>query len=319
MTGNDMLKAGVAALALLLAGFGSAHPVFAQEQTAAADVSGDTAATSPEPLSADEMEVLVARIALYPDELIAVITAAALYPLEIVEAARFLDRYEKDKSLKPKESWDGSVVSLLNYPDIVKMMSDDLEWTQALGDAIAYQQKDVLVAIQQLRDEAVAKGVIKTDDKIQVTKENDNVVIKSASPEVIYVPQYPPQMLYEPDYVVGADPLLSRPLSVLLVPGRDLLRRGGDGRGLGRRGRLGRLGRVGRPLERQRHQHRLQQLFQQPRLQRQDQLQRCRLEECRPLQDQHRPQPVQQVRPAPTSRTGSKRTATMPSATAPAT
>ncbi|TIL63167.1 MAG: DUF3300 domain-containing protein, partial [Mesorhizobium sp.] len=167
---------------------------------AAADASADAAA-SPEPLSADEMEVLVARIALYPDELIAVITAAALYPLQIVEAARFLDRYEKDKSLKPKDSWDGSVVSLLNYPGIVKMMSDDLEWTQALGDAIAYQQKDVLVAIQQLRDEAVAKGVIKTDDKIQVVKENDNFVIKSASPEVIYVPQYPPQMFYEPGYV----------------------------------------------------------------------------------------------------------------------
>ncbi|WP_292548283.1 DUF3300 domain-containing protein [Mesorhizobium sp.] len=200
MMGNDMLKAGAAALALLLAGFGSAHPVLAQEQVAAAAASGD-ATTSPEPLSADEMEVMVARIALYPDELIAVITAAALYPLQIVEAARFLERHEKDKSLKAKDSWDGSVVSLLNYPDIVKMMSDDLEWTQALGDAIAYQQKDVLVAIQQLRDEAVAKGVIKSDDKIQVVKENDNFVIKSASPEVIYVPQYPPQMFYEPNYV----------------------------------------------------------------------------------------------------------------------
>ncbi|TIO04502.1 DUF3300 domain-containing protein [Mesorhizobium sp.] len=198
--GNGMLKAGAAALALLLAGLGSAHPVLAQEQVAAAGASG-AATTSPEPLNADEMEILVARIALYPDELIAVITAAALYPLQIVDAARFLDRYEKDKSLKPKESWDGSVVSLLNYPEVVKMMSDDLEWTQALGDAIAYQQKDVLIAIQQLRDEAVAKGVIKTDDKIQVVEENDNVVIKSASPEVIYVPQYPPQMLYEPDYV----------------------------------------------------------------------------------------------------------------------
>ena len=158
------------------------------------------AATSPEPLSADEMEVLVARIALYPDELIAVITGASLYPLQIVEAARYLDQYAKDKSLKPKESWDGSVISLLNYPEVVKMMSDDLEWTQALGDAIAYQQKDVLIAIQQLRDEAVAKGVIKTDDKVQVTTENDNVVIKSADPEKIYVPQYPPEMLYEPDY-----------------------------------------------------------------------------------------------------------------------
>ncbi len=126
--------------------------------------------------------------------------AASLYPLQIVEAARYLDQYAKDKSLKPKESWDGSVISLLNYPEVVKMMSDDLEWTQALGDAIAYQQKDVLIAIQQLRDEAVAKGVIKTDDKIQVATENDNVVIKSASPEVIYVPQYEPEMLYEPNY-----------------------------------------------------------------------------------------------------------------------
>jgi hypothetical protein len=197
---TDMLKVGAAALALLFMPIGSAPLAFAQEQVAAADASAD-AATSPEPLSANEMEVLVARIALYPDELIAVITGASLYPLQIVEAARYLGQYEKDKSLKPKESWDGSVVSLLNYPEIVKMMSDDLEWTQALGDAIAWQQKDVLVAIQQLRDEAVAKGVIKTDDKIEVVKENDNVVIKSASPEVIYVPQYPPQMFYEPDYV----------------------------------------------------------------------------------------------------------------------
>ncbi len=197
MCSKNILKVGAAALLLALT---AQYPslAFSQEQVAAADASADAA--SPEPLSADEMEVLVARIALYPDELIAVITAAALFPLQIVEAARFLDRYEKDKSLKPKESWDGSVMSLLNYPDIVKMMSDDLEWTQALGDAIAYQQKDVLVAIQQLRDEAVAKGVIKTDDKIKVVEENDNVVIKSASPEKIYVPQYPPQMLYEPDY-----------------------------------------------------------------------------------------------------------------------
>jgi hypothetical protein len=200
MIGNWFVSGTAAAATVLLTMTAlPSSPAYAQEQVAAADASAD-AATSPEPLSADEMEVLVARIALYPDELIAVITAAALYPLEIVEAARFLDRYEKDKSLKPKDSWDGSVVSLLNYPDIVKMMSDDLEWTQALGDAIAYQQKDVLVAIQQLRDEAVAKGVIKTDDKIQVVEENDNVVIKSASPEVIYVPQYEPAMLYEPGY-----------------------------------------------------------------------------------------------------------------------
>ena len=198
MRGNNVFKAGAAALTLLFAGLGMGQPVFSQEQSAAADAS--VAATSPDPLSADEMEILVARIALYPDELIAVITAASLYPLQIVEAARYLDQYATDKSLKPKDSWDGSVISLLNYPDVVKMMSKDLEWTQSLGDAIAYQQKDVLIAIQQLRDEAVVKGAIKTDDKIQVVEENDNVVIKSADPEKIYVPQYEPQMLYEPNY-----------------------------------------------------------------------------------------------------------------------
>jgi hypothetical protein len=199
MTSTIKLKIGMAAAAMLLALSLPPLPAFAQEQTAAADATGDT--TSPEPLSADELEILVARIALYPDELVALISGASLYPLQIVEASRFLDQYEKDKSLKPKDSWDGSVISLLNYPDVVKMMSDDLEWTQQFGTAIAYQQKDVLVAIQQLRDEAVAKGVIKTDDKVQVVHENDNVVIRPTNPEKVYVPQYQPQMFYEPDYV----------------------------------------------------------------------------------------------------------------------
>jgi len=201
MTGRKSVKAGVAVAALLLAAALPPWPAVAQEQSAAANATaGPEAATSPEPLSADELEVLVSRIALYPDELIAVITGASLYPLQIVEAARYLDQYAKDKNLKPKESWDGSVISLLNYPEVVKMMSDDLEWTQSLGDAIAYQQKDVLIAIQQLRDEAIANGAIKTDDKVQVVTENNNVVIKSADPEKIYVPQYPPEMLYEPGY-----------------------------------------------------------------------------------------------------------------------
>ncbi|ULJ76060.1 DUF3300 domain-containing protein [Rhizobium gallicum] len=167
----------------------------AQETAAAAEEQA-----APEPLSEDELEVLVARIALYPDALIAVISAASLYPLQIIEAERFLESRAKNPDLKPKEGWDGSVISLLNYPEIVKMMSDDLEWTQNLGQAIAYQQKDVLIAIQQLRDEAVAKGIIKSDDKVKVVHDNDNIVIQSASPEKIYVPQYPPQMLYEPDY-----------------------------------------------------------------------------------------------------------------------
>lgn len=169
------------------------------KQAAATDQSTDDD-DAPDLLSEDELEVLVARIALYPDELVAVVTSASIFPLQIIEAQRFLDQSKTKKDLKPKDSWDGSVISLLNYPDIVKMMSEDLEWTQALGAALTYQQKDVLIAIQTLRDKAVASNVIKSDDKVTVVNQGDNVVIQSKDPEKIYVPQYEPQMLYDPAY-----------------------------------------------------------------------------------------------------------------------
>jgi hypothetical protein len=198
MTYSTILRAaGVSACLVLMTV--APYPAVAQEQSAAA-APAPAAAETPEPLSADELEVLVARIALYPDELVAVVTAASLYPLQIIEAQRYLDAYAKDKKLKPKESWDGSVISLLNYPEVVKMMSDDLEWTQQLGDAIAYQQKDVLIAIQQLREEAVAKDIVKTDDKMKVETQGDNIVIQSVSSEKVYVPRYEPEMLYVEDY-----------------------------------------------------------------------------------------------------------------------
>lgn len=164
-----------------------ATPALPQEAPAP---SGQEQAAAPEPLTEDELEVLVARIALYPDELVALVSAASLFPLQIVEAERFLEARAKNPDLQPKEGWDGSVISLLNYPEIVEMMSEDLEWTQTLGQAIAYQQKDVLIAIQQLRDEAVTKDIIKSDDKMKVVEEGDNIIIQSASPETIYVPQY---------------------------------------------------------------------------------------------------------------------------------
>jgi uncharacterized membrane protein YgcG len=155
----------------------------------------------PSPLTTEELEVLVAPIALYPDELVALVIAASLYPVDIVQGARFLADREKNPALEPSDDWDGSVISLLNYPDIVKMMSDDLDWTQLLGEAALNQQKDLLVAIQQLRDQAVATNLLKTTEQVVVSNENDNVVIQSADPEVIYVPQYEPQILYDPTYV----------------------------------------------------------------------------------------------------------------------
>ncbi|WP_324764891.1 DUF3300 domain-containing protein (plasmid) [Sinorhizobium meliloti] len=188
----------------------------AQEPSKAAT---DTTTSTPEPLSDDELEVLVARIALYPDELVALVSAVSLYPLQIVEAERFLEKRKKSPNLKPKEDWDGSVISLLNYPEIIEMMSEDLEWTQTFGEAIANQQKDVLIAIQQLRDEAVAKDIIKTDDKMKVVEEGDNIIIQSASPETIYVPQYPPEMLYEADYAPAPIDYYDDPYPSYYYPG----------------------------------------------------------------------------------------------------
>ncbi|WP_087001120.1 DUF3300 domain-containing protein [Rhizobium sullae] len=170
-------------------------------------------------LSEDELEVLVARIALYPDELVAAISAASLFPLEVVEAARFLEAKKKDVDLKPKDDWDGSVISLLNYPDIVKMMSDDLDWTQSLASALTNQQKDVLIAIQQLRDEAVAKDIIKTDDKVTVFTENENIVIRPTNPEKVYIPQYPPEMFYEPGYAIEPISYYPDPYDSYYYPG----------------------------------------------------------------------------------------------------
>lgn len=189
-------------------------PGFAQEAVASDPAADD----APAPLSEEDLEVLVARIALYPDELVALVTSASLYPLQIVEAQRYLEQLKKDSKLKPKSTWDGSIVSLLNYPEIVKMMSEDLDWTQSLGEALSFQQKDVLIAIQQLRDKAVADGIIKTDDKMTVTEENDNVVIQSASAETIYVPQYAPEMLYEPGYAPEPIGYYSEPYPSYYLP-----------------------------------------------------------------------------------------------------
>jgi uncharacterized membrane protein YgcG len=189
-----------AALGLLLCSSSITSPALAQDVASATTDDSATAAPVEDSMSEEELEILVARIALYPDDIIAAILAASAYPLEIIEAQRFLDQVKTDSSVQPKETWDGSVIALLNTPEVIKMMNDDLDWTQDLGTAVAYQQKDLLIAIQQLRDEAIAKGVIETNDKVTVTTENDNVVIQPTNDEVIYLPVYEPEMFYEEGY-----------------------------------------------------------------------------------------------------------------------
>ena len=146
----------------------------------------------PPPLSAQQLEELVGRIALYPDDLVAIILPASTYPLDIVQADRFLQKVKQDKNLKPDQRWDESIRNLLNYPEVIGMMSQDVDWTQDLGEAVVSQQGDVLKAIQAFRAKAATAGNLKSDDKQLIVQEKEVIQIVPADPEVIYVPQYQP-------------------------------------------------------------------------------------------------------------------------------
>jgi hypothetical protein len=144
------------------------------------------------PQPPDYLTGLVGRIALYPDDLVAIILPAATSPLQIVQADRYLDKRKSDPKLPIDDKWDDPVKSLLNYPDVVKMMSNDLDWTSELGEAVVSDQAAVLEAVQVFRRQAKAAGNLKSDTKQVVKQEKEVIIIEPADPQVIYVPQYNP-------------------------------------------------------------------------------------------------------------------------------
>jgi hypothetical protein len=144
------------------------------------------------PPSPEELAKLVGPIALYPDDLVAIILPASTNPLQLVQADRYLDKRKADPKLPVDDRWDDPVKSLLNYPDVVKMMSADLDWTAALGEAVVADQGAVIEAVQAFRRKAKAAGSLKSDDKQVVKVEQETVYIEPADPQVIYVPQYNP-------------------------------------------------------------------------------------------------------------------------------
>lgn len=171
------------ATVLCLSMGGSAGVAYAQEAVATA---------APEGHSAAEIETLIAPIALYPDELMAIVLPASTFPLQIVQAARFLEKQKTDASLEPDENWDSSVLSLLNYPEVIQLMNEDLDWTWKLGEDVVNRQQDVMAAIQRFRTKADEAGNLATNEQTVVIKETEVIKIESASPEVIYVPTYDP-------------------------------------------------------------------------------------------------------------------------------
>jgi hypothetical protein len=151
----------------------------------------------------EELEQMVAPIALYPDSLLTQILMASTYPLEIVQAARWAKQNENLKGdglaiELEKQNWDPSVKSLVNFPQILQMMNEKLDWTAKLGDAFLAQQKDVMDSVQKLRKKAQAEGNLKTtkEQTVVVQKETQTIIIEPANPQVVYVPAYNPTVVY---------------------------------------------------------------------------------------------------------------------------
>ena len=151
----------------------------------------------------EELDQMLAPIALYPDSLIAQILMASTYPLEIVQAERWL---EQNKTLKgnalddalKKKSWDPSIKSLCHFPDVLFAMSNKLDQTSKLGDAFLSQNDDVMATVQQLRRKAEIQGNLMTTREQQVIHEQDTIRIEPAVRQVVYVPVYDPLYVYGP-------------------------------------------------------------------------------------------------------------------------
>jgi Spy/CpxP family protein refolding chaperone len=174
----------------------------------------DTAAV----FKAEELEQILAPIALHPDSLVTQILMAATYPLEVVQAERWI---KQNASLKgealtaalEKQEWDPSVKSLVNFPQVVTMMSEQLEWTQKVGDAFLADQKQVLGTIQSLRAKAQASGNLQTTKEQTIIVEEKIIKIEPANPQVVYVPTYNPTVVY------GAWPYPAYPPYAYYPPG----------------------------------------------------------------------------------------------------
>jgi hypothetical protein len=179
-------------LALIVLAMAWAGMARAQEEAAEAAPEAELAPEEVALLAPGEVEALVAPIAFYPDEVLAVTLPAATYPLDIVGASRFLEKQQTTPDAQPNPDWDPSVLALLNYPVVLNMMNEDLDWTTSLGEAVINQQADVIDAIQQVRRSAYAGGHLKSDDKTTVTYEEDTIEIASADPDVVYIPVYEP-------------------------------------------------------------------------------------------------------------------------------
>jgi len=221
-----VLRCTALLLSTLLAGGDAALLAAEPEQAAQSQTQAQAPANQEAPkLSGDQLESLVAPIALYPDTLLAQCLVASTYPIELVQAQQWV---EKNPNLKGdalsnaamKQDWDPSIQALTGLPEALKMLSQDIKWTVDLGNAFLAQQADVMDAVQRLRAKAKDGGKLETTEQqkieTKVVESKQVIVIEQANPEVVYVPSYSPAViwgappyypyppLYYPPYYGGA-------------------------------------------------------------------------------------------------------------------
>ena len=176
-----------------------------------------------ETYSQEELDQILAPVALYPDTLLMQVLAAATYPLEIVEAERFIRANPKLKGdamtrAAANKEWDLSVISLLQFPSVLTMMNDKLDWTQQLGDVFLGQQPEVMDTVQALRARAQQAGNLKSTAQQSVVVQEKIIVIQPAQPQVVYVPYYNPTVVYGPWWAPARPPWYWQPPPIYRPP-----------------------------------------------------------------------------------------------------
>jgi hypothetical protein len=156
----------------------------------------------------DQLDSLVAPIALYPDQLLSQTLVASTYPLEVIQLQQWMEKNKnlKDKALADavaKQNWDPSIQAMAAFPDVVNRMADNVQWTTDLGNAFLAQESGVMDAVQQMRAKAQSKGTLKTTQQQKVETQavqggKQVIVVQQASPDVVYVPSYDPAVVYGP-------------------------------------------------------------------------------------------------------------------------
>jgi hypothetical protein len=238
-------KSLVAFLIVALLAFGNVA-VFARQEQTATPAPTDAAAETPK-IPSDQLDSLVAPVALYPDPLLSQVLVASTYPLELVQLQQWIHmrgQYMNEAAqvaAVEKEDWDPSIKAMVLLPAVTKRLSENIKWTADLGNAFLAQQSDVMDAVQRMRVKAKDAGKLQSNEQMKVetqqVEDKSYVIIEQASPEVVYVPSYDPAIIWGTVGYYPYPPIYYAPYAGLYAWGAGIamgaLWRGGWGWGAG--------------------------------------------------------------------------------------